>query len=220
MNLRLYLVRHGITVFNVLGRIQGWCDSPLTPKGREVAVQLGNTLGSSVIFDSAYASTSPRALDTAGLILQAKGQATLGVNPLPDLREYFFGGLEGELIDTVYERLAAHFGQPDVESWLRAYRHGDRNMLAEGGHALDPLGLAESEAAFSERVWRGMDSIVQQSRPGQTVLLVSHGLTITTILKAISPANTLRKSIRNATPVRLDYRDGQWSLADKEIIYS
>ena len=29
---RLYLMRHGQTLFNTLNRIQGWCDSPLTEK--------------------------------------------------------------------------------------------------------------------------------------------------------------------------------------------
>ena len=29
----LYLMRHGQTLFNVLKKIQGWCDSPLTEEG-------------------------------------------------------------------------------------------------------------------------------------------------------------------------------------------
>ena len=37
---RLYLMRHGQTLFNTLNRIQGWCDSPLTEKGREQARQV------------------------------------------------------------------------------------------------------------------------------------------------------------------------------------
>ena len=28
-----YYVRHGGTLFNVLNRMQGWCDSPLTDQG-------------------------------------------------------------------------------------------------------------------------------------------------------------------------------------------
>lgn len=28
-----YIIRHGETVFNRKGRIQGWCDSPLTDLG-------------------------------------------------------------------------------------------------------------------------------------------------------------------------------------------
>lgn len=36
MGKKLYLVRHGETRFNVEHRVQGWCDSPLTARGREL----------------------------------------------------------------------------------------------------------------------------------------------------------------------------------------
>ena len=29
----IYMMRHGQTLFNQLGKIQGWCDSPLTELG-------------------------------------------------------------------------------------------------------------------------------------------------------------------------------------------
>lgn len=31
----LYIARHGKTMFNTIGRVQGWCDTPLTQKGEE-----------------------------------------------------------------------------------------------------------------------------------------------------------------------------------------
>ena len=40
MKKTLYLMRHGQTLFNTLNRIQGWCDSPLTEKGRDQARQV------------------------------------------------------------------------------------------------------------------------------------------------------------------------------------
>lgn len=33
----LYLMRHGEALFNRRHRIQGWCDSPLTERGRDQA---------------------------------------------------------------------------------------------------------------------------------------------------------------------------------------
>ncbi len=39
-----YIIRHGETVFNRKGRIQGWCDSPLTDLGVSQAKQLGKEL--------------------------------------------------------------------------------------------------------------------------------------------------------------------------------
>lgn len=35
MQKKLYLMRHGETLFNTLGKIQGACDSSLTEKGIE-----------------------------------------------------------------------------------------------------------------------------------------------------------------------------------------
>lgn len=40
---KLYIARHGKTMFNTIGRVQGWSDSPLTPfvkKNRELGVGL------------------------------------------------------------------------------------------------------------------------------------------------------------------------------------
>ena len=34
-DVRLYISRHGKTMFNTIGRVQGWCDTPLTKKGEE-----------------------------------------------------------------------------------------------------------------------------------------------------------------------------------------
>ena len=76
--LELYLVRHGKTVFNTTGRLQGWSDSPLTPEGCQVAENLGRGLEQQrITFDAAFSSTSPRAVDTARLILNHSGQADL-----------------------------------------------------------------------------------------------------------------------------------------------
>lgn len=33
MKKKLYLMRHGQTLFNCQNKIQGWCDSPLTEEG-------------------------------------------------------------------------------------------------------------------------------------------------------------------------------------------
>ena len=38
---RLYLVRHGKTMFNTIGRAQGWSDTPLTEVGERGIHELG-----------------------------------------------------------------------------------------------------------------------------------------------------------------------------------
>lgn len=65
----LYLMRHGETMFNVQGKIQGWCDSPLTIYGKQQALKVKEYFENhSIVFDKAYCSTSERCSDTLELI--------------------------------------------------------------------------------------------------------------------------------------------------------
>ena len=71
-----YVARHGQTLLNVLGRAQGWCDSPLTTEGEDAAAGLGSSL-KTVPLHAAYASDTMRAVQTARICLEAAGQGVL-----------------------------------------------------------------------------------------------------------------------------------------------
>jgi broad specificity phosphatase PhoE len=66
--LKLYITRHGETVWNAEKRLQGWKDSQLTENGIHNAKALGSSLkGTS--FVSVYASPSDRTVQTAKYIM-------------------------------------------------------------------------------------------------------------------------------------------------------
>lgn len=91
---KLYLMRHGETLFNQQKRIQGWCDSPLTQLGQEQARQMGARIGAEgVRFDHAFSSTAERCSDTLELAMEAMGQV-LPYERLKGIREMNFGSLE------------------------------------------------------------------------------------------------------------------------------
>ena len=69
--MRIYLVRHGETIWNTEGRIQGWKNSNLTEKGIEDAKALGKYLRD-VDFQCAFTSPFQRAIDTTKFILGDK----------------------------------------------------------------------------------------------------------------------------------------------------
>ncbi|HIW76541.1 MULTISPECIES: histidine phosphatase family protein [Gordonibacter] len=69
-----YVVRHGQTLFNVMGKVQGWCDTPLTEDGVRGAEKLGRGLAE-VDFVAAYASDSGRAEQTLDVLLSARAAA-------------------------------------------------------------------------------------------------------------------------------------------------
>ena len=70
VKVRLYLVRHGKTMFNTIGRAQGWSDTPLTAEGERGIQELGIGLRESGLqFERAYSSDSGRTIQTMGIIL-------------------------------------------------------------------------------------------------------------------------------------------------------
>ena len=62
-----YYVRHGRTLFNEVGKMQGWSDSPLTEEGIANAYQAKKLL-EDINFNHIYTSTSERCIDTANII--------------------------------------------------------------------------------------------------------------------------------------------------------
>ena len=199
--LEVYLVRHGKTVFNTIGRLQGWSDSPLTDEGRAAAAALGCRIGKrKIAFDAAFSSTAPRAAETAGLILQQAGQGGLAVRQLPDLREYCFGGFEGEFTRVLHQKLAEQNGFPDAAAFQTAFRRADRHLLAE------------NEERFTTRIRRALEQIAQESADCHRVLAVSHGMTITAILKSIDSKAIEYRSVPNVSVSRLILSDGLWRI--------
>lgn len=85
-------------MFNTMGRVQGWCDSPLTEEGVKVAADLGKGLKArGITFISAYSSDLGRQRETAHVVLNQMGLSDMPVKELFGLREVCFGSWEGEL---------------------------------------------------------------------------------------------------------------------------
>ncbi|MEQ1756788.1 MAG: histidine phosphatase family protein [Vicinamibacterales bacterium] len=92
--LRIYLARHGETLYNAERRVQGQLDIPLNRRGLEQAAQLRDDLRG-VAFDAIYASPMDRNITTASII--GNGQP---VRVLPDLIERNQGRFQGMLADS------------------------------------------------------------------------------------------------------------------------
>ncbi len=94
--MKLYLVRHGETVGNVEGRIQGQTDGELTDEGRMQAQRVAERLRHED-FDCIYSSDLARARNTAEAIHHYHGRTPLRFTEA--LRERAFGSCEGKLCE-------------------------------------------------------------------------------------------------------------------------
>src|SRR5919106_4393521 len=87
----ILLIRHGETLWNQQGRMQGQHDSPLTPTGLHQARQLARRL-KDVSFTALYSSDLGRAHQTARCIADETGHDVIAER---GLRERDFGIFEG-----------------------------------------------------------------------------------------------------------------------------
>lgn len=93
----LYVMRHAETLFNLQCKIQGWCDSPLTPRGIEQAKIAGRLLAErNITFTHAYCSTAERCSDTLEIATTEAYGAPMPYERLKGLRECGFGQFEGK----------------------------------------------------------------------------------------------------------------------------
>ena len=88
---RLLLVRHGETLWNLDGRLQGSTDVDLSEKGHEQARLVGRRLSTTAI-DLAYSSNQSRARETAEITLEGRD---VPLHAIPELRERSHGVFEG-----------------------------------------------------------------------------------------------------------------------------
>lgn len=160
----LWLVRHGITDWNVEGRYQGQSDTPLNETGLAQAQALAQELqaeqAAGKTFSAIYSSDLRRASATAQILADALG---LTVRLDPRLREINQGEWEGKEYRTIvaqYRELLSVRAQDAL-----AYR-------APGG---------ESTLEVAERVRAAADDIAA-AHPAEIVLVVSHGVALACLI--------------------------------------
>lgn len=157
---QLWLVRHGQTDWNLIGRYQGQADQPLNAAGLAQAHELAGRLAGQH-FDALYSSDLARARQTADIVGSALG---LDVRLEPRLREIDQGEWEGMFFNDLVTRF---------EKELIRHR-GDPSVGPPGGETLIQVARRAYAAATD----------IAAAWPGGQVLVVSHGLTISTLLAA------------------------------------
>lgn len=97
--MKLVLIRHGQTDWNLAQRLQGHSEIPLNATGRDQASALARRL-SNQSFDLIYTSDLERAMETATILAGGKKE----VKTDPRLREINFGAWEGLTYDEIKQK--------------------------------------------------------------------------------------------------------------------
>ena len=156
----LYIVRHGETEWNKIGRYQGITNVPLNENGIAQAKACGNAL-KDVHFDRILSSDLSRALVTAETI---RGNRQLEIKTDERLREINFGDWEKLLFTEIEERWPGLIDQ--------MYRRPDIVKVPNG----------ESFQEVQDRAWSAVSDFLNENNEDETILITCHGGTIRTIL--------------------------------------
>jgi len=100
----IYVLRHGITQWNKLKKVQGAMDIPLAPEGIELAKRTGEAL-KDVPFDICFTSPLARAKQTAHYVL---GNRQIPVIEDKRIQEIDFGVLEGSRFKDEQGKIISH----------------------------------------------------------------------------------------------------------------
>ena len=149
----IYIVRHGQTEWNLLGKTQGHGNSDLTPKGIEQAELLADSMTKYPI-DYIYSSDLGRAYQTAEII---GNKLNIEVERTEALREMNFGTWEGRIIKDIIEE------DPELYKMWRNEPH------------LAKIPQGETLSQIKERTDAFIKEI-NEKYDGKHIVLVTHSL--------------------------------------------
>jgi broad specificity phosphatase PhoE len=189
--MKLYLIRHGESIGNAAGVIQGQADYRLTERGIAQARATAERLRS-VRLDALYASPLSRALQTAEIIGEAQGLAPI---VLRDVQEYHFG-----------------------EGTGLTFQEWRRSAAVDGGGA-DPHRTAtplypgeEGREQFRERVCAAIWGVCERHRDDHAIAIVAHAGPIAVFVLDVLGVPYRRPvpmTIENCSISRVDMREGR-----------
>ncbi len=178
-DLLLYVIRHGQTVWNKSGRLQGQLDIELSDDGRAEAARVAGALAG-VTFEAAYSSDLKRCVETAEIILSGRD---VPLFKTPALREEDYGEWAGKN----YAEIARRWPEQC------AARERDRaNSRPEGGES-----LGEVQA----RVTAKLDEIAAKYSRGNVLVVTHGGPAFVFFSKVMAPEGKLKGnfSVKNCT---------------------
>lgn len=196
----LILIRHGETIWNAEGRLQGQSDSPLTPRGQAQAQAVAKRLQHER-FTALYASHLQRVLDTAAPLAAMSGHL---VQIDPRLQERAYGIFEGLTYAEASVQHAAIF-------------HEYRTNLSPD------FAIPEAEST-NKMLGRGIAVLTElaERHHGERIVIVSHGSFLRIMLShmlGIPLDIKQRFRLANGSLSEATWRAGEWNVLTLGEVY-
>ncbi len=200
----IYIVRHGLTEWNKLKKLQGVADVPLAKEGILLAEKTGEAL-KDVKFDICFTSPLSRARQTAECVL---GDRNVPIIPDKRIQEINFGDLEGGCVRDA----EGNYIDPQVETFFRDPVNFKR---PENGEDIFDV-IARTKDFWEEKT-------SDPSLADKTVLVASHGCAVRALLQNIyhDPENFWHGCVPPNCCVNLvEVKNGKTVLLEEDKVYA
>jgi 2,3-bisphosphoglycerate-dependent phosphoglycerate mutase len=233
--IKLVLIRHGESTWNLENKFTGWTDVDLSPKGLEEAHAAGRLLKEKGYdFDVAFTSLLKRAIRTLWITLDEMDLMWIPVEKTWRLNERHYGDLQG----LNKSETAAKFGDEQVKVWRRSYSEPPPTLSPEDPrhpvHDRRYQDLKRSELPAAESLkdtvarflpyWH--ETIAPAIQSGERVIIAAHGNSLRALVKYLddmSEAEILELNIPTGIPLVYELDDSlkpikHYYLGDAEAI--
>ena len=190
--MKLVLIRHGESAWNLENRFTGWKDVDLSPKGIEEAKSAGKILKEmNLVFDVAYTSYLKRAIKTLNIVLEEMDELYIPVYKSWRLNERHYGALQG----LNKAETAKKYGDEQVHIWRRSFDIAPPSIDKDSEYypksdrryadlADSDIPLGESLKDTIARVLPYWHSDISKSlQEGKDVIFAAHGNSLRALIK-------------------------------------
>ena len=225
--IKLVLIRHGESLWNLENKFTGWTDVDLSENGLREARMAGKILKENgFMFDIAYTSVLKRAIRTLWIISHEMDLMWIPVYKSWKLNERHYGALQGLNKSETAEK----YGEEQVHKWRRFVnvrppelskedpRYAGHELKYKDLHELKYKDLNESQIPLTENLadtekrvleeWN--ENIVPNLKEGKKIIISAHGNTLRALVKYldnISSDGIASLNIPTGTPLVYELDD-------------
>ncbi len=165
--MKIYVIRHGETDWNITRKLQGQVDMPLNEFGREIARQTREGLPEDIKIDVCFSSPLVRAKETAEILLEGQD---VPIYTDDRLKEMSFGIYEGMIFSRgeseIPDQFFDDFGRPEI---FPAPERGE-----------DFYQITARVRSFLEELY------ANEEYQDKSILLAAHGVTVCAIVTVVT----------------------------------
>lgn len=211
--IKLVLVRHGQSMWNLENKFTGWTDVELSPKGIAEAKEAGKVLKEKGFsFDLAFTSVLKRAEDTLRYILKEMNEENIEIKRSWKLNERHYGALQGLNKEETKEK----YGEKQVLLWRRSTDvrppELDKSDKRYPGNDSKYNGLSEEELPKTENLLDTIKRVVEywnsdikpELENGRKIIIAAHGNSLRGLIKYlgnISDENIIKLELQTGNPI-------------------